>query len=243
MIGQQTLISQLTRTQARSVLITGPAHWGKKTLLREFFRKEESVYEITGNANAFREAVDRIYQTVRPTVYLIPDIDKANLTIQNLLLKVLEEPPLSARFFLTASGAILQTITSRCVTFHLEPYKDTHAELGGIATDPAVLGMFRSPGEAQLINLPNISTVTTLMQQIKTLLDQKSSLALVLKQGKELNKAIAATGLTQEGYILLSQHIFGETYATDWLRQQPDDSVKYARMAYLMKLWVERQLV
>ena len=90
MIGQAQLIADLQKTQAKSVLITGPKHWGKKTLLRELFKNEESIYEITGNAATFRESIERIYQTARPTIYLIPDLDKCNQTVQNILLKVLE---------------------------------------------------------------------------------------------------------------------------------------------------------
>lgn len=242
MIGQHKVREQIAKSNARSILLTGPAHWGKKTLLREMFQHEESVYEITGNAATFRESVERIYQTVRPTIYLIPDLDKANQTVQNLLLKVLEEPPKSARFFLTASGPILPTIVSRCVSYQMEPYRSTAAELDGIPADAAILGMFRSPGEANLINLPNISSVTSLLQQIKSTLDNNASLASVLKLGKALNYAINDVGLTQEGFILLAQNIVGECFSTDWLRSQPNDGVRYVRSTYLMKLWVERQV-
>lgn len=242
MIGQVRVIEKLKKTKAKSILLTGPPHWGKKTLLRELFSKEESVYEITGNASAFRESVDRIYQTVRPTTYLIPDVDKSNQTIQNLLLKVLEEPPMSARFFLTASGSVLPTIVSRCVTYRMEPYKDTNAELGGLNAPACILGMFKSPGQLRLLNVDGIEDVVDLLIAIRTDFDNRT-LANVLLSVKAFHKQFANTTLTQDAFLLLAHHIFGTSDSLDWLRQQPQDSVKYVRTAYFMKLWVERQVL
>lgn len=242
MIGQVKVIENLKKTKAKSVLLTGPPHWGKKTLLRELFSKEESVYEITGNASVFRESVDRIYQTVRPTIYLIPDVDKANQTVQNLLLKVLEEPPMSARFFLTASGSVLPTIVSRCVTYRMEPYKDTNSELGGLQAPACILGMFRSPGQLHQLKVDGIEEVVNSLIAVRNDFDSRT-LANVLLSVKAFHKQFANTALTQDAFLLLVHHVFGTSDSLDWLRQQPQDSVKYVRTAYFMKLWVERQVL
>lgn len=122
MIGQTLLMENLKKSKARSILITGPAHFGKKTLVRDFLSNDENVFEVTGSANDFRESVYHMYTIVRPTTYIIPDLDKRHPTAQNLLLKVIEEPPLKSRFFITASGGILSTITSRCVSYRVYPY-------------------------------------------------------------------------------------------------------------------------
>lgn len=243
MLGQTRIIEQLKSTKARSVLVTGPAHWGKKTLLRELFKNEESVYEISGNAATFREALDRIYQTARPTVYLIPDIDKTNATIQNVLLKVLEEPPLSARFYLTASGSVLPTITSRCVTYRMEPYKDTNAELGGLNAPPCLLGMFHSPGELAMLNVPGIDSVVQQLCDIKNNLASGCTLAFALKLTRDLNRSLHEVGLSHEALLILIREVIGESPALDWLRSLPEDSVRYARTQYVMKLWLEREVL
>lgn len=68
------------------------------------------------DASIARYVVGQAY--IRPVgkafrVYLI-HLDGANDTAQNTLLKVLEEPPETVRFILTASLPPLPTITSRC---------------------------------------------------------------------------------------------------------------------------------
>ena len=243
MIGQAGLIQQLKKTTAQSILITGPAHWGKKTLLRELFQGNESVYEVSGNAAAFREALERIYSTMRSTVYLVPDIDKGNATIQNLLLKVLEEPPKAATFYLTASGQVLPTIVSRCVSYRMEPYKDTHAELGGLQARPALIGMYQSPGQLALINIEGIENLTQFLQELRKSLDEGATLAFILKQARNIQRLITDLNLTQDGYLLIVKHIFGDTPALEWLRAQPNDALRYIRTEYFMRLWLERQVV
>lgn len=242
MIGQVEVRNQIMQTSARSILISGPAHWGKKTLVRELLRGDESVYELTGNANAFREAVARIHEVVRPTTYFIPDIDKCNATIQNLLLKVLEEPPHAAKFILTASGPVLPTITSRCVTFRMRPYADTQAELGGIAAPPSLLGMFRSPGERALL-VEGSEVIAEQLKEIKSMLAQGSSLAAILKYAKNITYQMSEINLSNDGFILIAFHVLGNSSALEWLRSQSTDGVKYIRTLFFMKLWIERQVV
>lgn len=238
MIGQHSVTDKLRTTNAKSILLTGPPHWGKKTLLRELFQNSESVYEIVGNAATFRESIERIYQTVRPTIYIIPDLDKANATVQNVLLKVLEEPPKSARFFLTASGTILPTITSRCVTYRMIPY--TEQELVSLDSPSALLGFFRSPGEFHLLNFEGVDELIQRLRDIKNILST-STLAFVLKAVKDFNWKFNDLGITHDAFLLLARVIFGESCSLDWLRSQPNDSVRYVRCHFFMKLWLELQ--
>jgi hypothetical protein len=60
---------------------------------------------------------------VRVTAWLLPpgerrvfllNLDGASAQVQNSLLKVLEEPPDTSRFVLTAAGPVLPTVASRC---------------------------------------------------------------------------------------------------------------------------------
>ncbi len=54
-------------------------------------------------------------------VYILPDIDKALPAAQNVLLKIVEEPPANVIFIMTASAkeGILQTILSRSITVNV----------------------------------------------------------------------------------------------------------------------------
>lgn len=239
MKGQENVIAKLKATRARSVLLTGPAHWGKKTLLRELFSNEDAVFEITGNASTFRNTLDRIYLNARPTIYIIPDVDKCNLTIQNMLLKVLEEPPLSSRFFLTASGSILPTITSRCVTYRMEPYSEYI--IGNMPAQPELIGMFNSPGQLRLIDTPNMPMVVRILKEIRdTCMSKPLSFMLVLI--KDVDRMLAEDGSSPEAFTLVCEDIFGKCDTMDWLRGQPNDNAKYVRHTFIMKYWLERQV-
>lgn len=56
-------------------------------------------------------------------VYILPEIDKALPAAQNVLLKIVEEPPLNVVFIMTASSkeGILQTILSRSIIINVPP--------------------------------------------------------------------------------------------------------------------------
>lgn len=56
-------------------------------------------------------------------VYILPEIDKALAAAQNVLLKVIEEPPANVIFIMTASAkeGILQTILSRSISISVPP--------------------------------------------------------------------------------------------------------------------------
>lgn len=238
MIGQLEVINRLKETKARSVLLTGPPHWGKKTLLREIFREDDSVYEVSGNASTFRETLDRIYSTVRPTLYLIPDIDKTNATVQNLLLKVLEEPPLSSRFYLTSSGSVLPTISSRCVTYRMQPY--TEQELASVESLPALIGIGRSPGEMKLLDFEGSDILASELKEIIKSVDSHS-LAFVLKIEKEFEKHYAEIDVDYSWFLILVRELCEPCASVDWLRQQPRDGLKYVRKQFFMKYWLERR--
>ena len=238
MIGQKKILENLKNTKAKTVLITGNPHWGKKTLLRELFKDNEAVYEITGNAAVFRESIERIYSTVRPTIYLIPDLDKANTTIQNVLLKVLEEPPASARFFLTSSGPILPTIVSRCVTYRMEPYTEDELEL--FKTDTPLISIGKSPGQMKMLEAEDAGNFGLTLCDIKTILPT-SSLARLLKELREFNKLYKDHDVSPDVFIMLIDYFFNGTKAVEWVRQQPKDSFKYVRTHFFMRLWVEMQ--
>lgn len=62
-------------------------------------------------------------------VYILPDFDKAQAVAQNIMLKVVEEPPKNVIFIMTATSreGILQTVLSRSITLSLENAKPDEA--------------------------------------------------------------------------------------------------------------------
>ena len=241
MIGQQGLKESLDRSTARSILLTGPAHFGKKTFIREYLSNEESVFEVTGNSNEFREAVERICTTVRPTSYIIPDLDKRHPTVQNMLLKVIEEPPLKSKFYITASSSVLPTITSRCVLYRMLPY--SQEDLSKVSVPDWVRPYGKSPGQLKLMNDESIGQAIPKIKEFhKLMLPNDHTLAWYLKEYREVDKVWRETNASQELFIWVVSEVFGSgSEAVKWLRQQPEDSTRYVRSQFILRYWIERQ--
>lgn len=241
MIGQQGLKESLDRSTARSILLTGPAHFGKKTFIREYLSKEESVFEVTGNSNEFRDAVERICTTVRPTSYIIPDLDKRHPTVQNMLLKVIEEPPLQSKFYITASSSVLPTIASRCVSFRMLPYSTD--DLAKVDVPEWVRPYGKSPGQLNLVNNVDLSYAIPKIKAFYDLMQPNDhTLAWYLKEYRDVDKSWRETYASQEVFVWVVSEIFKDgPESIRWLRQQPEDSTRYVRSQFILKYWVERQ--
>lgn len=99
-----------------AVLLLGPGGWEAGLELYERHRTSFSGrVNLLDAANA-RYVCQQAY--IRPVgktfrIYLI-NLDGASDQAQNILLKVLEEPPATVRFILTSALAPLDTIVSRC---------------------------------------------------------------------------------------------------------------------------------
>ena len=84
------------------------------------------------SVNAVREIISQasiIPQRSNRKVFLIEDADTLTVNGQNALLKVLEEPPKSVVFILTAVSrfAVLETVASRCSVLTLSPVDEKTA--------------------------------------------------------------------------------------------------------------------
>src|SRR6202790_4064146 len=82
----------------------------------------------------------------RRRVFIIDEADTMRWDVQNVFLKILEEPPGSATLILTAPSpySLLPTIVSRCLQFHFAPLPT--AEVESILKEKSKL----SPGNARL---------------------------------------------------------------------------------------------
>lgn len=66
-IGQENLIQDLSKTNARAILIQGPAHFGKKTLIRQLYKDLGLyVYEVSGSVSDFRQTLEFIKTQTNP---------------------------------------------------------------------------------------------------------------------------------------------------------------------------------
>ncbi len=104
-----------------AALITGPPSIGKRTLVRHLLEHHQvKVYDqfsaLTGtNMDIVRAA--RVFATGTPfgaQRVICLNLQGSSVQAQNALLKILEEPPPTTRFLLTAAHGVLPTVSSRC---------------------------------------------------------------------------------------------------------------------------------
>lgn len=245
-IGQTTLIKALKTTNSRSVLLYGPAHFGKKTLARWFYTdRGDTVYEVTGNAQDFRDSIDMIRLQVNPVTYIIPDVDRLHLTVQNMLLKILEEPPMKATFCLTASNYVLPTIKSRCVTYLLDPY--TTDEIKHYLGNKLIyLNYADSPGRCDVLQqamdekaMTSPASLKGLMEYAKTAIH--GNLAVLLVKANEIGKHMREYNIPYFTFYLLAKTIYADYNSVTILTKNLNALDRYIMMDFYMSLWREEQ--
>lgn len=249
-VGQENLIKSLTETNARAMLIQGPAHFGKKTLIRQVYKDLGLyVYEVSGSVSDFRQTLDFIKTQTNPIMYLIPDVDRLHPGIQNLLLKVLEEPPMRARFCLTASNSILPTIKSRCVCYNMEPY--TPEQIQSLLVDSErmlvqkhlaiISNSVTSPGQVGLLvgwgNHELLDNLITMMTDIKNSLTQP--LAVVMNQANNLGKFIRENSIDFYVFYLIAKGLHSDTISYSILTQNLTELDRYILGYFYAELWKE----
>jgi len=95
-----------------ALLVTGPG--AGKVVLDAFAERHWAHWWSAINAAAAREIIDEAWLASDGERVTVLDMDGASVQVQNMLLKVLEEPPAGNRFVLTAAGPLLETVESRC---------------------------------------------------------------------------------------------------------------------------------
>ena len=93
----------------------------------------ESLNEKTFKISAVRDIISDAYilpNEAEHKVYILKNSDKMNIQAQNALLKLIEEPPLYARFILLCESraSLLETIMSRVTPFNLGADNHTLAD-------------------------------------------------------------------------------------------------------------------
>lgn len=131
MIGQKDLLDKIQQriddgTLSRFLILLGSAGCGKKTVLREIANKNwKNVYELEDvKVDTIRNMISDAYKVSVSTVYIIPDAQNMSVQAKNAILKVVEEPPHKASFFMSATSVdeLLPTIVSRGSTYYIRRY-------------------------------------------------------------------------------------------------------------------------
>lgn len=139
--GHGSIRRMLEENLPHASLLTGPDSIGKRTLawhvVQHWGVPEYAVLQVSLDAAAARTVVQFAGSAMpaRPFKVAILDLTGASEQAQNVLLKVLEEPPPGIRFILLSSRRPLPTIVSRCVVYRL-----------GLLSDESVAGVLQTLG-------------------------------------------------------------------------------------------------
>ncbi len=194
----------VNKTYLHAYLFEGPSGVGKKTIATAISKailckddKDKKLFE-TSNFNDFllitpsdneikTESVKKIHEYLlsaplhaEKKIVLIDDADKMNLIAQNKILKIIEEPPEYAMFFLITSNRnlLIDTLLSRLIriSFNALSYNEltSYVEQNGIKYDESTaLAANGSIGKYQeIINDESNSTYDFVMSLSKALKKQ-----------------------------------------------------------------------
>lgn len=172
MIGQDRLLKELEKVNLtsfpKSVLLLGEKGCGKHTYLNMIVQKL-GLDSLDVTAVIDFEYILKMYERSIPSIYYI-DMDKFTEKKQNIILKVLEEPPANAYIILLSSNKslLLETIVNRCAVYEFKKY--TFDELDTFVTNKEysklICSVFNTPGQILQSNIDNIKAMYDLCYTI-----------------------------------------------------------------------------
>lgn len=136
MIGQKSLIAHCKNLIDNDALqhfciFTGNPGSGRKTLMKQLASDMQILSTVVDiSVASIREVIENAYKNANPIIYIIPDADGMSLQAKNALLKVTEEPPNKAYFFMSLEDInnTLPTIRSRATVYRMENYSREELE-------------------------------------------------------------------------------------------------------------------
>jgi len=155
-IGHDSARAELERHLPPVALLLGPCSIGKTTLATHLIAHHRChwsmYYGSTLSAGLAREIVQSAPTRRSMLDIRIIDLDGSTEAAQNILLKVLEEPPPHCRFILVASREPLATITSRAQVYRLGLLTDEQVaqvlhKNAGIGEHAAAMAAARGRGQ------------------------------------------------------------------------------------------------
>lgn len=236
MIGHGEVRQQLEAHLPPVTLLRGPRSVGKWTLAGHLadHHRVQAVDRLTVETlvvDIVRAAVTFVGTAPFGAFKLVTlSLDHASEASLNALLKVLEEPPATARFILVASGDVPATIVSRAQTYRLGLLTDTQVRDVLIAQgmSPAMAARLAPAGRGQVdralrvrhVDWPR-SVVVDLMQAVATHdLDQfERTFRGWEDECRELLVQWVFEALTKEWSLYSEREMFGLHRKTEKLRE------------------------
>lgn len=175
--GHRTVVENLVAHLPPVALLLGPEHVGKKTVARHIQITHTSspldrlwVSKLTAETASTIIRYTSYAPGVSPYRIVVACIDGASPGALNSLLKLLEEPPPTARFILVASRAPLPTIRSRSQVYPCGLLSDAEVEQALVAhgLDPVLAARQAPLGCGQV--RPAIETVPRSRAAVVTVL-------------------------------------------------------------------------
>lgn len=180
MVGQSKLINILDNLTLdnfpKAVLLLGDKGCGKHTYLSLISEKLNLTSIDITDVVSF-EYILQLYSRSIPSIYYI-DIDKFTEKKQNVILKLLEEPPMNAYIVLLSSNRslLLPTIINRCIIYEFEKYN--YQELSSFVESGSnvelICEIYRTPGQILSSNIDTIVKLYELCEKIITRMKDSS---------------------------------------------------------------------
>ncbi len=219
MIGQKKLIENLNKfnldTFPKSVLLLGEEGCGKHTYLNLIANKLNiPLLNITDLIDF--DYILNMYSRSILSIYYI-DIDNFTDKKQNVILKLLEEPPNTAFIVLVSSdkSLILPTIINRCSVFEFEKYSKQELENFIESGDNKELlcEIFTTPGQILAANTDNINSLYNLCLKIVNKI-QISSYPNALSISEKINYNDKYDKFNLVSFFRMINHVILEEYIT-----------------------------
>ena len=158
MVGQKNLMSIINSFDVSKfpsvIMLLGKQGSGRRTLISDIIgpKLNMSIEDITDKITY--ENISDLYISSTPRLYYI-DTHKYKLNKYNSLLKVLEDPPINAKFILLVDNinSVIPTIYSRCLVLSMDQYSDE--ELAKFSSNTKLIKYVKEPG--QLLKYSNVN--------------------------------------------------------------------------------------
>ena len=128
MIGQHKILDYIEKNISHFpsfTILVAPHGCGKRTIAKYIAEKLGAGYAPCGvKVEEVREIINVANKVSERMLYCFEDADTMRSEAKNAMLKITEEPPRNAYFVMTveSDSSLLDTIKSRAVVLHLEPY-------------------------------------------------------------------------------------------------------------------------
>lgn len=187
LIGQQKLYTTLTNLIKNNkfpqvMLLEGKIGCGKHTLVQELSTQLNiEVIDITNKVEL--DTINEIILEPIKYLYLV-DVSQISIREQNILLKLLEEPPVNCYIVLLCTGRneVLPTVLNRCQYYSFNPY--TQEELKQFTEDESIIEYVDTPGLIKELSKYDIQSLVQLCEKIFLKIQQASCSNILTIPGK-----------------------------------------------------------